>query len=140
MSMGKCSSVASHASCATTACLAVVGAPGLSGGSASGTSSMITFQVPGFPVPATVLKQPGGGWFKGASLKSNLCSAAISGPANATKASQRMYLCMSAEHSKKHPGDKHLPQLARDSAPALGIIYLTNAFSLLVFTHETEAT
>ena len=115
INIGKCSSVVSHANCAATFFFIVVGALGETGGSGSGTSSSITFHVPGFPSPATVLVQFVGGLFVGMSSKSNRRSAARNCPAKTVTANKKMIRLMPLHLAKETPGHKHFCARLRPS-------------------------
>src|SRR6266487_1922816 len=98
---GKCSSVVSRDNCASTCRRTVTdGFTFVSVGCADASSSMI-FHSPGLPSPETVLRKPGGGSLSLAPLKSKYRSAATTGQANKTKATQTMNRNIAPQRNKK---------------------------------------
>src|SRR6266516_4583608 len=106
--MGKCSSVLSCDNWASTWCRVVT--DDLASGAAvvDRLWSSITFQSPGFPSPATVLRKPGGAWLSFAPLKSKYRSAPRSGHTAKRTARQRIEWNIGWQSSKPSPDDKCL--------------------------------
>src|SRR5436309_8052988 len=89
---GKCSSVVSRDNCASTCRRTVTDGFTFVSVACAGASSSMIFHSPGRPSPETVLRKPGGGSLSFAPLKSKYRSAAATGQAGKTKATQKANL------------------------------------------------